>query len=86
MRRTQLYLDESLWTALHSQARREGTTVSELVRQAARERYLGNQNDRGEAMLAIIGIRKDRELPDSTKYIRDLRHGNRLDQLNSRKP
>lgn len=86
MKRTQLYLDEDLWNALHSQARREGTTVSELVRQAARERYLGNLGDRSDAMMAIIGIRRDSGLPDSTNYIRNLRKGSRLDRLSSGKP
>jgi hypothetical protein len=83
MRRTQLYLDDSLWNALHAQARREGTTVSELVRVAARERYMGTAKDRAEAMLGIIGIRKNRDLPDSTSYIRDLRRGSRLERLNA---
>ena len=41
MRRTQLYLDDQLWGALHARAQNEKTTVSELVRQAVRERYLG---------------------------------------------
>lgn len=86
MRRTQLYLDDTLWTALHAQARREGTTISELVRNAARERYLGSLNDRRKAMLGIIGIQKSEELPDSTKYIRNLRRGSRLDELDPRKP
>jgi Ribbon-helix-helix protein, copG family len=84
VRRTQLYLDESLWTALHAHARREGTTISDLVRQAARERYLGDAKDRGDAMLGIVGIRKGRRLPDSTTYIRDLRRGTRLEKLNAR--
>jgi hypothetical protein len=86
MKRTQLYLDDGLWDALHARARRDKTTVSELVRQAARERYLGSLNDRSEAMMAIVGIRKDRELPDATKYIRDLRRGSRLDKLKTGKP
>lgn len=81
MRRTQLYLDDSLWEALHAQARREGTTVSELVRQAARERYLGSLSGRSDAMMAFVGIRKNRALPDSTRYIRDLRRSSRLDKL-----
>ena len=41
MRRTQMYLEDDLWSALHARARAEKTTVSELVRNAIRERYLG---------------------------------------------
>jgi hypothetical protein len=83
VRRTQLYLDDSLWIALHAHAKREGTTISELVRQAARDRYLGDVKDRGEAMLGIVGMRKDRKLPDSTEYIRKLRRGSRMERLNA---
>ena len=83
MRRTQLYLDDGLWNALHNRARSEKTTISNLVRQAARERYLGNLDERREAMLAFVGIRKDRkDLPDSTEeYVRSLRRDTRLDRL-----
>jgi hypothetical protein len=82
MRRTQLYLDEDLWNALHARARSMGTTVSALVRQAARERYLGNLDERRAAMLAFIGIRKDRaDLPDSTEYVRSLRRDTRIERL-----
>ncbi|HLJ29493.1 MAG TPA: CopG family transcriptional regulator [Candidatus Angelobacter sp.] len=82
MRRTQLYLDDDLWNALHSQARKEGTSISDLVRQAARERYLGNLDERREAMRAFVGIRKDRpESGDAIKYVRSLRRGKRIARL-----
>jgi ribbon-helix-helix CopG family protein len=86
MRRTQLYLDDDLWTALHRRARREGTTISALVREAARDRYLGNLEERRKAMEAIVGIWKDRtDLPDSTdEYVRSLRRDTRMDRLNKR--
>jgi Ribbon-helix-helix protein, copG family len=84
MRRTQLYLDDDLWSALHAQAHREGTTISDLVRQAARERYLGSFRKRSAAMEAFIGIRKGREQPDSTDYVRGLRRGSRIEKLNAR--
>jgi plasmid stability protein len=82
MKRTQLYLDDDLWNALHIRARREGTTVSDLVRQAARKHYLGDADQRRKAMQAFVGIRKDRpELPDSVEYVRSLRRGSRVDRL-----
>ena len=82
MRRTQLYLDDDLWNALHTRARKEGTTVSDLVRQAARERYLGKLEERREAMQALVGIRKDRsDLSDSLAYVRRLRRGSRVERL-----
>ena len=60
VRRTQLFLDDQLREALHARARSEKTTISELVRQAARERYLGGQDARMAAMQGLVGIRKSR--------------------------
>jgi Ribbon-helix-helix protein, copG family len=86
MRRTQLYLDDDLWKALHARARSEGTTISDLVRQAARERYLGNLEERRKAMEALVGIWRDRtDLPDSTEeYVRNLRRDTRIERLEKR--
>jgi hypothetical protein len=82
MRRTQLYLDDDLWNALRTRARREGTTVSDLVRQAARERYPGKLDERREAMQAFVGLTRDRsELSDSVAYVRKLRRGSRVERL-----
>jgi Ribbon-helix-helix protein, copG family len=82
MRRTQLYFDDDLWSALHTQARKQGTSISDLVRQAARERYLGKLDERRRAMRAFVGIRKG--LPesfDSVEYVRGLRRGRRIERL-----
>jgi len=82
MRRTQLYLDDSLWETLHLRARRSGTTISALVRDAVRERYLGSLEERRTAMQAVVGLWQDRkETADSTAYIRGLRRGTRLKRL-----
>jgi predicted DNA-binding ribbon-helix-helix protein len=82
VRRTQLYLDDHLWNALHARARREQTTISELVRQAIRERYLDDREGRAKAMRDIIGVRADSDKRvDSTEYIREFRNDNRLERL-----
>jgi len=76
VKRTQLYLDEDLWQAI------EKTTVSDLVRIAARERYLEDSEKRREALMGIVGIWKDRtDLPDTETYVRNLRKGSRLKRL-----
>jgi Ribbon-helix-helix protein, copG family len=81
MRRTQLYLDEDLWRALHARARAERTTISELVRQAVRDRYVGKAVARKNAMQALVGLRSGhREFNDPEAYIRKLRRGARLDR------
>jgi len=82
VRRTQLYLDDQLWTALHNRARKESKSVSELVREAVRERYIGKLDARRKAMQAIVGIRRDTaNTTDSTEYVRGLRRGDRLETL-----
>jgi hypothetical protein len=82
MKRTQLYLDDDLWSALHAKALLGGTSISELVRTAARERYMVNLEERRAAMLGIVGLWKDRtDLPDTETYIRNLRTDDRLKRL-----
>jgi hypothetical protein len=82
VRRTQLYLEDDLWKALHVRARQSKSTVSELVRRALREKYLGDATGRKEALLSAAGIWKDRtDLPDTQTYVRSLRKGTRLQRI-----
>jgi len=82
VKRTQLYLDQDLWTRLHLIAGQQGTTVSELVRQAAREKYLEAGDVRREAMLEVVGLWKDRaDLASTEEHVRSLRRGKRLRRL-----
>jgi hypothetical protein len=77
-----MYLDDDLWAALHTRARSLRTTVSELVRQAVRERRLGTLDQRRDAMQAFVGIRKGRAgQPDSSEYVASLRRGRRIERL-----
>ena len=85
MRRTQMYLDDRLWNALHARARAQNITVSELVREAVRERYIGTREERMSAMQEFVGIRKQRSgRAGSVDYVQALRRGERLDRLHSR--
>jgi len=82
MKRTQLYLNEDIWKALHIRSRQQGTSISELVRQAVRDKYGSSPARRRQAMQALVGMWKDRkDLPDSTTYIRRLRKGKRLRRI-----
>ena len=84
MKRTQLYLNEDIWKALHIQSRQQGTSISELVRQAVRDKYGSSPTNRGRAMQALVGIWKERtDLPDSIIYVRQLRKGKRLKRIAS---
>jgi hypothetical protein len=82
MKRTQLYLDDDLWAALHAQAILGRTSISELVRKAARDRYMGNLEERRAAMMGIVGLWKDRtDMQDTESYVRSLRDDDRSEQL-----
>ncbi len=84
MRRTQLYLDDEMWKALHIQSRQSGASISELVRLAVRDKYGSSLANRRQAMQAWVGIWKDRtDLPDSQTYVRRLRKGTRLRRIAS---
>ncbi|MBI1786250.1 MAG: CopG family transcriptional regulator [Acidobacteria bacterium] len=74
MRRTQLYLEEDVWQVLHILARQSGSSVSDLVRKAVRDKYLSRGEGRRQALHSIVGIWKDRtDLPDTENYVRSLR-------------
>lgn len=82
MKRTQLYLDEDIWKALHIQSRQRRTSISNLVRQAIRDRYVSSRGDRTKAMQALVGMWRDRdEIRDSEKHVRRLRKGKRLRRI-----
>ncbi len=82
MKRTQLYLHEDIWKVLHIRSRQQRTSISDLVRQAIREKYGSSPVDRRQAMQALVGMWKDRkDLQDSTAYVRRLRKGKRLRRI-----
>lgn len=82
MRRTQLYLDDPLWEALHARARSRKTTISELVREAARHHYLSRRDEQRKAMQEFVGSgKRPSNTPDGLQYIRNLRGSDRLDRL-----
>ncbi len=60
-RRAQILMEPEEYQQLEAVARRQGTSVAELVRTAVRERYLSQQQDRIRAMEEICAM----ELPFS---------------------
>ena len=75
MVRTQLYLDEAIHRRLKALARRQGRTLSDLVRDALVRAYGRSHADEEAATLrAIEGLWRDRnDIGDSTEYVRRLR-------------
>jgi len=82
MKRTQLYLEEDVWKVLQIMARQTGTSISDLVRKAVRERYVASKANREQVLMSVVGLWKDRsDLPETDTYIRRLRKGSRLERL-----
>ncbi len=80
MKRTQLYLDDETAKILSALSRQKERTVSDLVRESLREKYLsGKELDKGSLAGQIGGIWKNRKDIDLT--IRRLRKGKRMKRL-----
>jgi predicted transcriptional regulator len=75
MVRTQLYLDDAMHRRLQALARRQGRTLSDLVRDSLRQTHGKPHADEREASLrAIEGLWHDRhDIGGSTAYVRRLR-------------
>jgi len=74
MVRTQLYLDETIHRRLRQLARKQGRTISELVRAALVRAYGAGADEREATLRAIEGLWRDRtDLGDTGGYVRRLR-------------
>ena len=83
MKRTQLYIDESLFRLMTLISLEQKTTVSDLVRKAIEKVYgRVRRRSRLKALQAAFGIWKHRtDLPDTDTYIRSLRKDTRSKRL-----
>ena len=79
MVRTQLYLDEEIHARIKDLARRQGRTVSELVRDALVRAYGASDRElRLKTLRAIEGIWRDRrDIGQAVAYVRRLRRDTR---------
>jgi hypothetical protein len=77
MVRTQLFLDEDLHARLKALARKQGRTVSDLVRETLHRAFgRGTQDEQLRALEGIFGLWRDRKDIGSTDaYVRRLRRG-----------
>ncbi|MBI1796077.1 MAG: ribbon-helix-helix protein, CopG family [Candidatus Eisenbacteria bacterium] len=75
MVRTQLFLDNAMHARLRVLARKQGRTVSDLVREALERAYGGGSvEERLRTLKAIEGLWRDRKDIGSTyEYVRNLR-------------
>jgi hypothetical protein len=89
--RTQLYLDERLHARLKDISKKQGKTISELVREALVRLYgSAALSEELRTLDAVAGLWKDRaDIGDTREYIRRLRDDRRrtryLDRVRRRK-
>lgn len=84
MKRTQLYIDDSLFHLLNLISEDEKTSVSDLVRRAIKKVYGKNFSSKArlEALRKIRGLWKSRDDLGSTEaYVRSLRKDSRSKRL-----
>jgi hypothetical protein len=76
MVRTQLYLDEAVHRRLQALARKQGRTVSDLVRDALVNTYGAGADEREATLKGIYGLWRDRrDVGDTREFVRRLRRG-----------
>ena len=72
MKRTQIYLDETVFDLLRRQAKAEKKTISEIIRQVLEAHLKSNVTRIRNQVDRIIGIRSDQK-GDVDEHIRSLR-------------
>jgi len=69
-------MDEEVWRILEVKANQSGFTISDLVRQAVREKYAQSIDTRKQAFQSVAGMWANRDdLPATKLHIRQLRKG-----------
>jgi hypothetical protein len=83
MTRTQLYLDDEIHARLTTLARRQGRSLSDLVREAPAKSYgADHEDERKNSLKAIEGLWKNRrDLSGTGAYVRRLRRDTRSKRL-----
>jgi hypothetical protein len=72
MKRTQIYLDETMLDLLRQQSRAEKKTISEIIRQAMEAHLQANESRIHNQVDRVSGIRGDQN-GNVHEYIRSLR-------------
>ncbi len=75
-------MEESVWKLLEVLARQSRSSVSDLIRQAVREKYVHTNGNRAEVFRSVAGLWRGRtDLPETATYVRRLRKGRRWTRM-----
>lgn len=72
MKRTQIYIEEEIFSVLEKESAMSHRTISEIIRDSIRETYHHDSLSVVKKLNNVFGIWKSRKF-DTDRYIRDLR-------------
>jgi metal-responsive CopG/Arc/MetJ family transcriptional regulator len=72
MKRTQIYIDEKIYSHLEKESKTKGVSISEIIRESIQEKLTKKIQKILRATDEVCGIWKDRKF-DINSYIRDTR-------------
>ncbi|HDD43887.1 MAG TPA: ribbon-helix-helix protein, CopG family [Candidatus Desulfofervidus auxilii] len=81
MKRTQIYLDDTLYMVLKEKSKRSKKSISEVIRESLRKVLFPKSELLIKNMEGIFGLWSDRKALDPDQYVREIRKGNRLDSF-----
>jgi len=77
MKRTQIYIDDEMFSFLEKESKLKNKSISELIRESIRGNYIYNSNVMVKRLNDVFGQWSDR-LVDVNTYIRDMRKDRKL--------
>ena len=81
MRRTQIYLDDTLYMMLKEKSKKSKKSISEVIRESLRKVLFPKSELLIKNMEKIFGLWSDRKDLEPDQYVREIRKGNRLDSF-----
>jgi len=72
MKRTQIYIDDDIFSFLEKESKTIHRSISEIIRESIKEKYQYKSNVLLKRLSTIYGIWKNKNL-DTNKYIRNIR-------------
>ncbi len=72
MRRTQIYLDEEIFSILEQESKTKHITVSEVIRRSLKQSLVRREQKIRKNLERVFGLWSDRSI-DTEQYVRDLR-------------
>ena len=77
MKRTQIYIEDEIFSLLEKESSSEHKSISELIRDSIREKYKFKSRSLSKKLNTVFGIWSDRKF-DTDEYIRNIRKDRKI--------